>query len=350
MISHRLRVAALLLGLVVTFSACGLFKSSSAPDDSVIVAEIQSKLYQDPVLKTRDIRVISQKGVVVLTGTVDSNDEKSAVDHLAQAANGVKQVIDDLTVSASPMAAAQSSEPAPSEHRRPIRRSRRALAENEPPSEAAAPPPSSAPAPAPVVQEPPAPAPSAPPPPPQPVLVTVPAGTVITVRTVDNIDSAVNHAGDEFAATVESPVVEGGQVVIPRLSDARLRLVNASTSGRIKGQAAVELALVGVKVGGKTYAVESGVYQKEATTSRGKRSAEVIGGGAGLGALIGAIAGGGKGAAIGAAIGAGGGTAVQATRKAQQVKIPSETKLDFTLRSPVTISLPPQPSGQPPQN
>ncbi len=347
--SPRLRVAALVLGLAVTFSGCSLFKSSSAPNDGVITAEIQSKLYQDPVLKTRDIHVISQKGVVVLTGTVASDAEKSAVEHFAQAADGVKQVIDDMTVSSTPMAAAQAPESAPAEHRQSARRSRRAMAENEPPPEAPAPPPA-APAPAPVVQATPAPAPSAPPPPPQPVLVTIPAGTVITVRTVDSIDSSVNHPGDEFAATVDSPVVEGGQVVIPRYANARIRLVNVRTAGRIKGQSDVELSLISVAAGGKNYSVESGVYQKQAASSRGKRSAEVIGGGAGLGALIGAIAGGGKGAAIGAAIGAGGGTAVQASTKGQQVKIPSETKLDFTLRSPVTVSLPPQSSGQPQQN
>jgi len=348
MISPRLRVAALMLGLAVTFSGCSLFKNSNSPDDSVIVAQIQSKLYQDPVLKNRDIHVISQKGVVVLSGTVGSDEEKNAVEHFAQAANGVQQVIDEVAVSSTPMAASQAPEPAPPERRPSVRRSRRAVAQNEPPAV----PPEAQPAPAPVVQAAPAPAPSAPqppPPPPKPIVVSIPAGTVITVRTVDSIDSSVNHPGDEFAATVQSPVVEGSRVVIPRYSDARLRLVSARTAGRIKGRSDVELALVSVTVGGKNYPVDSGVLQQQAA-SRGKRSAEVIGGGAGLGALIGAIAGGGKGAAIGAAIGAGGGTAVQAGTKGQQVKIPSETKLDFTLRSPVTVSLPPQSSGPPPQN
>ena len=87
----------------------------------------------------------------------------------------------------------------------------------------------------------------------------------------------------------------------------------------------------------------------------------MIGGGAALGALIGAIAGGGKGAAIGAAVGGGGGTAVQAMTKGQQVKIPSETRLDFTLHAPVAVTFlpnanksshatpPPASSDQPPQ-
>jgi BON domain len=349
--SARLRVATLMLGLAVTFSGCSLFKSSSAPDDGVIVAQIQSKLYQDPVLKNRDIHVISQKGVVVLSGTVGSNEEKNAVEHFAQGANGVQQVIDQVTVSSTPTAASQAPEPAPPEHHGSVHRSRRAVAENEPPAEPPEDQAAASPAPAPVVQATPAPAPSAPPPPPppQPVVVTIPAGTVITVRTIDNIDSSVNHPGEEFAATVESPVVEGGQVVIHHNAEARIRLINSRTAGSIKGQSEVEVALVSLRVGGRNYAVDSSVFQQQGA-SRGKRSAKVIGGGAGLGALIGAIAGGGRGAAIGAAIGAGGGTAVQASTKGQQVKIPSETKLDFTLRSPVTVTLPPQPSEQAPQN
>ncbi len=343
MMNPRLRVAALVLGLAVTLSGCSLFKSSSAPDDGAIVAQVQSKLYQDPVLKTRDIHVISQKGVVVLSGTVSSNEEKSSVEHLAQGAEGVKQVIDELSVSGAP-AASEAPAPAPAQKQH-TRRARRTMAENEAPPE----PPEEEPAPpAPVVRAAPEPAPApAPPPPPQPVRITIPAGTVITVRTVDSIDSSVNHPGEEFAATVESPVVEGNRVVIPHNSDARIRLVNSRSAGSIKGRSEVEVALVSVTVAGRNYPVESGIFQQQGA-SRGKRSAKVIGGGAGLGALIGAIAGGGKGAAIGAAVGAGGGTAVQAATKGQRVKVPPETKLDFTLQRPVTVVLPPGNSGQQP--
>jgi hypothetical protein len=227
------------------------------------------------------------------------------------------------------------------------------MAENQPPAEPPQDQPPSAPAPVVRATPPPAPeesaAPPPPPPPPQPVVVTIPAGTVITVRTVDNIDSSVNHAGEEFAATVESPVVEGNQVVVPHNANARIRLINSRTAGSIKGQSELEVALVSLRVAGSNYPVDSSVFQQQGA-SRGKRSAKVIGGAAGLGALIGAIAGGGKGAAIGAAVGAGGGTAVQVSTKGQQVKIPSETKLDFTLRRPLTITLPPQASEQAPQN
>jgi len=75
----------------------------------------------------------------------------------------------------------------------------------------------------------------------------------------------------------------------------------------------------------------------QTSSSRTGRSAKTIGGVAALGAIIGAIAGGGKGAAIGAASGAGAGTAIQVMTKGQRVKIPSETRLTFTLQNPVHL-------------
>ena len=45
------------------------------------------------------------------------------------------------------------------------------------------------------------------------------------------------------------------------------------------------------------------------------------------------------GAAIGAGVGAGGGAGVQAAGHGAQVKIPSETKIDFTLKAPVTVTI-----------
>jgi hypothetical protein len=169
------------------------------------------------------------------------------------------------------------------------------------------------------------------------VRVTIPSGTVVTIRMIDSIDSSRNHAGDLFAASVESPVVVENRVVIPRGSDARVRLVEAASAGHIQGRSELKLELAELSFSGSTYTVQSGYYEQSGA-SRGRRSAETIGGGAGLGALIGAIAGRGKGAAIGAAIGAGAGTAAQAATHGQQVKIPSETKIDFTLKAPISVT------------
>lgn len=155
---------------------------------------------------------------------------------------------------------------------------------------------------------------------------------------IDGIDSSRNRAGEEFVAAVDAPIVVGNQVVASRGSDARVRLAEARSAGRMTGRSELQLELVSLSVGGNTYTVQSGFYEQHGA-SRGTRTAETVGGGAALGALIGAIAGRGKGAAIGAAVGAGAGTAVQASTHGQQVKVPSETKLDFTLKSPVTVTM-----------
>jgi hypothetical protein len=155
---------------------------------------------------------------------------------------------------------------------------------------------------------------------------------------IDDINSEQHRPGEEFAATVAAPVAVGDRVVIPIGSDARIRLVNAKQAGRMAGRSELEVELVGLALGSNTYAVESSVHEQQGA-SRGKRTAATIGGGAALGGLIGAVAGKGKGAAIGAAVGAGAGTAVQAATKGEQVRIPSETKLDFALRTPITLTL-----------
>jgi len=336
MTSPKMRIAALMVGIALAMGGCS---SSNAPNDGAIVSAIQSKLYQDPGLKTSNVRVVSQNGVVVLTGTVENDQDKAAVEQFAHNTEGVKQVVNELTTTSPDQQPASNAQEAPPPEHQSSRRRSRALAAREPAPEEPTPAPEAAPTPAPVEQVPPASAQAsnAPPPPPQPVNLAVPAGTVISVRMVDSVDSAVNHAGDEFAATVESPIAEEGQLVIPRYAKARVRLVSDRNAGHIRGRSEVQLQLISLTVGGKTYAVNSGIYQKQASGSRGKQTAERAGIGAALGGIIGAIAGGGKGAAIGAGVGAGAGTGVQMATKAPPVKIPSETEINFTLRGPLNI-------------
>jgi len=166
--------------------------------------------------------------------------------------------------------------------------------------------------------------------------VELPQGTVLTVRMIDPIDSEVNRIGETFRASIDEPVVVGSDQVIPRGSDVVVKLVDDKQAGKISGRTELTLDLVSVTVNGKTVDVNTqSVTQQSA--SRTGRSEKVIGGTAALGAIIGALAGGGKGAAIGAVSGAGAGTAVQVLTKGQQVKIPSETRLAFTLQYPVRI-------------
>lgn len=172
---------------------------------------------------------------------------------------------------------------------------------------------------------------------PAPNETAIPAGTRIMVQMIDSVDSSRNHVGEEFAAVLANAVVVENDVIIPKNAEARVRLTEAKSAGRIKGQSELELELVKITLKGKEYTVDSSPYVEQGS-SRGKQSAKVIGGGAGLGALIGAIAGGKKGAAVGGAVGAGAGTAVQASTHGEKVRVPSEAKVEFTLRSALTLS------------
>jgi len=164
----------------------------------------------------------------------------------------------------------------------------------------------------------------------------LPAGTVLTVRMIDPVDSEVSRVGETFRASIDEPVVVGGQQVIPRGADVVVKLVDDKQSGKISGKTELTLDLVSVFVNGKIVDVNTQSVTRE-SSSRTGRSEKVIGGTAALGAIIGALAGGGKGAAIGAASGAGVGTAAQVATKGQRVHIPSETRLTFTLEYPVRI-------------
>lgn len=263
-------------------------QNQSQVSDQSIVDEINAKLFADSALKTLDIRVSCEQGVVVLRGSVDTQLERAAVDRIASTELGVKKVVDSLSVTNGENSGAS-----------------RAAQSGQAASPAQG--------------------------------ITLAAGTVVTIRTIDSIDSSRNHTGQEFTATVDAPVVSNSQVVIPQGSNAKVRLANSQNSGRVEGSAQLELELASITVNGVTYPVQSGYYQQHGA-SRGQRTGKAAAGGAILGGLIGAIAGGGKGAAIGAGGGAAIGAGTSVAMKGSTVKVPSETRIDFTLRQPVTIN------------
>jgi len=166
--------------------------------------------------------------------------------------------------------------------------------------------------------------------------ITVPAGQAMLVRMIDGVDSSKNHVGDIFHASLETDLVIGGSVVARKGTDVYGRLAEAKEAGHISGSSELQLELTRMVVNGQDYPVVSSDYTLKGK-GRGANTAEKVGGGAALGAIIGAIAGGGKGAAIGAGVGAGAGGAVQVFTRGQQVKVPSETLLEFRLQQPVTI-------------
>jgi hypothetical protein len=166
--------------------------------------------------------------------------------------------------------------------------------------------------------------------------VVVPAGAVLTVRLGQAVGSKISQPGQSFSATLSNPVEVEGKTVIPKGATASGTVADAKPLGRFKGGARLQLQLTSLNINGKDHAVEtSSVVRTE--KGKGKRTATMIGGGAGVGALIGGLAGGGKGAAIGAAAGAGAGTAGTAFTGNKEIVLPAESALSFKLEQPLEV-------------
>jgi hypothetical protein len=166
--------------------------------------------------------------------------------------------------------------------------------------------------------------------------VTIPAGTVVVVRLGDTLGSKESQAGQGFSATVAKPVSVDGKTVIEEGAAAHGSVVDAKSMGHFKGGAMLEIRLTSVTINGKEHNIQTAAVERE-MKGKGKRSAGFIGGGAGAGALIGALAGGGKGAAIGAAAGAGAGTAGAAFTGNKEIVMPAESAVSFKLTQPIDV-------------
>jgi hypothetical protein len=329
-------------------------------DDAAAITNIKAQMFSDALLTGAHLQLISSNGQVTLTGTVPSDAARLDAYKIAAQTPGVTKVIDQMTVETALQAPAQESASAkpPAPATTPVKEEKRhkdrpkrdspppvlaGTIEQNPTPDQVAPPPQIPDAAATVAPAIPVPSPTPPPPPPKEVVV--PANSTMTIRMIDTVDSSVNKAGEIFHASLDSPVLVDNDVAIPAGADVYVRLANASSAGHMAGKSELRLELVKLEFQGQSYPLVSGTYSL-AGNSRGKDTAKKVGTGAVLGTLIGAIAGGGKGAAIGAAAGAGAGGVYQASTSGKQVKVPSETKLDFQLEQPVTVTvMPPTPPG-----
>jgi hypothetical protein len=168
--------------------------------------------------------------------------------------------------------------------------------------------------------------------------ITVPAGTRILIRMIDSIDSSKQKTGYRFTASLEANLQAENVVVAPRGTMIYGRLAQASSAGKMSGSSQLTLELTDIVINGTAYALLTSTFEIKGK-GEGKKTAGKVIGGAGLGALIGGIAGGGAGAGIGALVGAAGGTAIAASKKGEQLQIPSESLLEFRLQQPVKLPI-----------
>ncbi|HEY7097485.1 MAG TPA: hypothetical protein VH437_12225 [Terriglobales bacterium] len=168
--------------------------------------------------------------------------------------------------------------------------------------------------------------------------VTLPAGTVISVRLSNAVGSKISSSGDQFSASVARPVEVDGKEVIPAGAEVSGKVVEAVPQGRFKGAAVLRLVLTSITLNGDSQDIQTSSITRS-LKGKGKRTAAMIGGGAGGGALIGGLVGGGKGALIGAAAGAGAGTAGAAYTGNKEIVIPAESTLSFKLSQPLTAKM-----------
>lgn len=215
----------------------------------------------------------------------------------------------DNTDTSSPTAAAsgQPGQPAPLTHRREGSRSRESASS----------------------------APTAP----APQTITAPAGTSVHVRLSTELNTGTTAPGSAFEGTLAEPLVANGVTVAPQGSSVSGRVTNVVSSGRLKRPAEISLMLTSITPpGGQPTSISTSTWS-ESGKSHKKRNILMTGGGAGLGALVGAVAGGGKGAAIGGLVGAAGGAGTAYATGKKEIVLPAETLMTFRLSAPASFTV-----------
>lgn len=350
--AHGLLVAlALTVGL---FAGC---KSliTRPPTDQQITTDVQTKIHNEPALAGQNIQVSVANGIATLSGNVSDDASRALAGNDSGTVPGVKTVVNNLTVQAPQQGTALTPQSAPAPvvpvskpEKRPEYKPKEAKEHRDRRASAPKPPPAPMPPPAPEMAQAASPAPAAPlpPAPPQPVVrqVTLPAGTIVPVRITEELNSKTAQTNDAFHGSLAADLGTQGVIAIPRGASVVGRIVEARDAAHFKGSSLLSLELTRLDARGQRISLVTDTFSKEGE-ARGKNTIEKSAGGAALGAIIGALAGGGKGAAIGGLAGGAAGTGVNAATRGQQVDIPSETLINFSLQSPVTVTVTIPPPG-----
>lgn len=338
---------------LVTASVWGQAQSQSAfRADADIQTDLAAAIGQSQQLQGQSITAAVIQGNVTLSGTVRDEAAKHLAEQIASRVNGVRSVENNLAVNAAaaqpaPVGPAQDSDqpPPPPPYDQGV--SQPDVADNQ--QQQGYPPPSDSQQPQ---------RPYYPPAQnypqqgypqqsypqqnyPQPQLatgpVTIPAGTLLNIRTSEVLDSRKAQAGTFFQATVANPVYQGNVLAIPRGAVLTGQITGVRKPGDLAGKSGLQIQVTSLSLGGQTYPLTTDTWTGEGPSKGGYSAANTVGG-AGTGALIGAIAGGGPGAAIGAVAGGVVGLAASAGTKGPRIIIPAEAVLSVHLTAPVTVN------------
>lgn len=333
MFEQTFRASALAAVLTLTIAGC-----KKAPiDDATLSANVHTALAGDASIATEPIQTTVVAGVVTLNGNVSNDTARMVASQDAVKVNGVRQVVNNLTIQGVSLVPTITTPEAPSVARRATPQERQVIARHE-----TLPPPASAPRPTSTTPAPgqnststaiPAPA------PPPPVIyrnIQVPAGTGVSVRINQTLDSESTQEGATFTGVVTNAVIVGGENVIPAGSSVDGRVLRVHEAGHYQGNSLLSVEITSIRRRGQRIDVASDPYTLEGK-GRGKNTVAKVGGGAAVGAILGGIFGGGKGAAIGAAAGAGAGGVANGVTRGQQVQIASESVVRFQLSNGFTV-------------
>ncbi|MEO6966697.1 MAG: BON domain-containing protein [Acidobacteriaceae bacterium] len=320
--THKFRFHLSALPLALVALVCMSVGCSKKTTDAQLAATVQKQLAADTALASQQISVEAKDGTVTLTGAVSDATARLVASKDASAVEGVRTVVNNLTASgAAEPSAGEASTGQPQQ-------SVAAAAAPAPPAPAPRAPARSAPAPRQT---------AAAPVPAQSQSIVVPTGTRIRIQLAETLSSKSSQTGNLFSGTVVDPIRVNGQTAIPAGARARGVVTEAKSLGRFKGEATLAIRLDSVSIKGQTYSVRTSRVER-VEQGKGKRSAIMTGGGAGLGALIGGLAGGGKGALIGGLVGGGGGAAGGALTGNKDLVLPAESVVTFVLQNSVTVN------------
>lgn len=321
-------------------------------------AAVSSALSHDALLKNQPVTATTANGVVTLSGTVETEQQRQEAETTAANVPGVGGIQNNITVTGSQSSQAQTAPPPP-----PPADAQQTPPPPPPDSQQASPAPGSEQVPPPPPPDQPAqPAPypqggypqggspqgaypqqpygggygSYPPPQQNSGPVTIPSGTLVQVRVSETLDVTKLQDGAPFQATAASDVFEGNVLAIPRGAVLQGTVVQAKKPGALGGSGELQLQITSINLGGKVYPVASDIWSSKGPNKAGYTAGNTVGG-AVVGALIGGLIGRGPGAAIGAVAGGGAGLAASSATNGPRIFLPAETLLNFHLSAPVTV-------------